>query len=447
MLAFLLVATAAVRQYGYVRNPHLESVTSGGDASLTAALPRLGSSRASIKAHPAHFDWRNVDGVNYVVADVQQHAPVYCGSCWVHAVVAMLNDRLKIARRAAFPDVMLARQFLINCAPHSSGNGTLAIGFNGCDGGDEKDIYTMLLSHSIPDETCLPYEAKNHTCHARHACTNCLPALDGSGGPPTCFDVPRFASYGVAAWAVLTNFNMSAAERERAMMGEILARGPIVCNIAAIEEFDTGYTDVARAHGGVFVSDTPVTADDINHDVEVAGWGETKDGTKYWIARNSWGTFWGEGGWFRIERGKNTLLMESGCSYAVPTHDELDDYLHGAQGGSMEGLVDLAPSEQWSHVPRASDEPSANFVHRLRARAPLAHAAAANDAGPGSMAVAGVLGLVVALASATALAVRHRKTLASQCLHPVRHVEQRRAIDDDQLLRAAIVSARHDDHL
>jgi Papain family cysteine protease len=34
---------------------------------------------------------------------------------------------------------------------------------------------------------------------------------------------------------------------------------------------------------------------DINHDVEVTGWGVTDDGVKFWQARNSWGTYWGEG--------------------------------------------------------------------------------------------------------------------------------------------------------
>lgn len=288
MIAIVVLVLGA-RSYGHVRNPHLAGVTSGGDpAHIQAALPRLGSSKHSIRKMPTHFDWRNVDGVNWVVADVQQHAPVYCGSCWVHAVVAMLNDRLKIARRGAFPDVMLARQFLINCAPKSAEDGSVTIGFNGCDGGDEKDIYRMLLTHTIPDETCLPYEALNHTCDARHQCANCLPALDGSGGPPSCFTVPRYASFGIAAWAVVTDMNMTDAEREHAMMTEIHARGPIVCELAAIEEFDTGYTDIARQHGGVYVTDTHVTTDDINHDVEIAGWGETKDGTKYWVARNSW---------------------------------------------------------------------------------------------------------------------------------------------------------------
>ncbi len=38
------------------------------------------------------------------------------------------------------------------------------------------------------------------------------------------------------------------------------------------------------------------------HAVKVVGWG-IFNGTKYWHVANSWGTDWGEDGFFRIKRG------------------------------------------------------------------------------------------------------------------------------------------------
>lgn len=35
-------------------------------------------------------------------------------------------------------------------------------------------------------------------------------------------------------------------------------------------------------------------------------------GTKYWELRNSWGTYFGELGFLRLERGVNALLLENG---------------------------------------------------------------------------------------------------------------------------------------
>jgi cathepsin X len=43
-------------------------------------------------------------------------------------------------------------------------------------------------------------------------------------------------------------------------------------------------------------------------------------GTAYWIGRNSWGSFWGEGGWFKIIRGAKNydLGIETDCVWGVP---------------------------------------------------------------------------------------------------------------------------------
>jgi len=94
------------------------------------------------------------------------------------------------------------------------------------------------------------------------------------------------------------------------MMNEIYQRGPITCAMAVTQEF-INYT------GGIFSDKTRKA--ELEHEVSIVGFGVDKDGTKYWIARNSWGSYWGERGFFRILRGENNMGIESYCSWAVPT--------------------------------------------------------------------------------------------------------------------------------
>ena len=79
---------------------------------------------------PKNFIWNNVEGVNYLTNMRNQHIPSYCGSCWAHATTSSLSDRIKIARKAAWPDVDIAPQVLISCTSD-----------DGCHGGDHYNAF------------------------------------------------------------------------------------------------------------------------------------------------------------------------------------------------------------------------------------------------------------------------------------------------------------------
>ena len=240
-----------------------------------------------LKDLPAGFWWGNASGTNYLTYQRNQHIPVYCGACWAFSATSALSDRIKIQRKAAWPDINLSPQVLISCE----------LPDQGCHGGDARTAYEWIGKNNITDETCSPYQAFGHDngigCSAEIKCRNCMPNKG-------CWAQEKAKIYGVGEYGDVTG--------ELNMMNEIMQRGPITCAIAVTQPL-INYT------GGVFV-DTSGNKD-LDHDISVTGWGE-ENGTKFWIVRNSWGSYWGEKGDFRLVKGIDNLGIESTCSWAVP---------------------------------------------------------------------------------------------------------------------------------
>lgn len=121
-----------------------------------------------------------------------------------------------------------------------------------------------------------------------------------------------------------------------------LQNGPITCGIACNEAFSWNYS------AGIMNDTTGFM--ELDHDVEIVGWGE-ENGVKYWHIRNSWGTFWGMNGFFKIVRGTNNLGIESDCHYVIPdiTEEEVVFEEHPIYGGSHYGIRPILSKEAQKH--------------------------------------------------------------------------------------------------
>lgn len=238
---------------------------------------------------PAAWDWRNVNGTNYMSANRNQHIPVYCGSCWAQGTTSALSDRINIVRKNAWPRVTLSPQVIINCYAGGS-----------CEGGDPMGVYDFAFTQGIPDDTCQAYEAHDpvDVCSDIENCMTCVPPPPEVGETGDCSAVTTYKRYYVKDYGAISGIDQ--------MKAQIYKYGPIGCGVHANEKFEA-YT------GGIYEDD-----DDgqINHEISVVGWG-VEDGKEFWVGRNSWGTYWGEDGFFRIVMGGNNLSIEQSCDYGI----------------------------------------------------------------------------------------------------------------------------------
>jgi len=237
---------------------------------------------------PDSLDWRWVDNQRFTTWTRNQHIPNYCGSCWAMASTSAMSDRVMIHSKNIYPEWDFSPQVLLDCD----------MADDGCHGGDPVNAYAYIVNNGITSETCAPYEAVGHdtgrTCNQQLICRNCSP----SGG---CI-----SQYPYQLWYGTTHGKASGASE----MLQALQDGPIVCGMAVTTQFEN-YIDTFA----IFDDTTGDVSQD--HAISIVGYG-TENGQDYWIGRNSWGTWWGYNGYFRIVRGTNNLGIETDCDWITP---------------------------------------------------------------------------------------------------------------------------------
>ena len=257
---------------------------------------------------PADWDWRNIEGVNYLSWTKNQHIPIYCGSCWAQGTTSAIADRFNIMfGKDMTTPLGLSAQQIVNCVNTTDDQG--------CNGGDPADVYEWIAANGVADSSCEQYVAHNldkKSCAPIDICKDCTwpPCPVNETCQDKCWAVDYKKHY-VSLYYGFHGINE--------MKAELYKNGPISCGIQATNTFEQDY------YGGIYKE--YIAKPELNHEISIVGWGTSKDtGEEYWVGRNSWGTYWGEMGFFQLPIGTDyNLGVELDCNSGIPSYDAPSD--------------------------------------------------------------------------------------------------------------------------
>ncbi|KAL6753098.1 hypothetical protein V8C86DRAFT_2438700 [Haematococcus lacustris] len=200
-----------------------------------------------------------------------------CGSCWAFAAVAALESAYLIARpgrtAAGPPPLHLSEQQIVSCVNAAAGYSS-----QGCNGGSSSDVFNYAARHNVTLDTVYPYSAG--FSGSSGVCSRSILSNTQAG------QVVQLASGGLA-----TQPNSEVA------LQQAVARQPTVVYFEVDDQF-------MSYRGGVYRPRTCTNR--LNHAMVVEGYSTAG---RYWLLRNSWGAFWGEGGYARVQMTVTRLCM------------------------------------------------------------------------------------------------------------------------------------------
>ena len=229
-----------------LRLGHVKPRLTGAEPILSAESTGSGGAAAAYTS----FDW--ADPTKKYVTAVRNQAS--CGSCWAFAAAGALESYTLIKNGLTGQEIDLSEQVLVSCG-----------GAGSCGGGSIGSASNYIRDKGLPLEGCFPYTATNNTCST------------------ACYTY-QTESYRVQSWAYVATTSVSV----EAIKNALVTYGPLVTTMDVYADFFSYYGGIYSYASGAYQG---------GHAILIVGYDDTAQCFK---VKNSWGTGWGEAGFFRI---------------------------------------------------------------------------------------------------------------------------------------------------
>uniref|UniRef100_A0ACD5UZK6 Uncharacterized protein n=1 Tax=Avena sativa TaxID=4498 RepID=A0ACD5UZK6_AVESA len=250
----------------------LTGLHGGSDHVLRSVqgMPAAAPATEEVAALPASFDWRDKGAVT----EVKMQG--VCGSCWAFSTTGAVEGASFVATGKL---LNLSEQQLVDC-DHTCDVVAKNECNNGCSGGLMTNAYTYLMNAGgLMEQGAYPYTGAQGPCR---------------------FDRSKVA-------VRVANFTTVPLDEDQ-IMAALVRGGPLAVGLNAA--FMQTYV------GGVSCPlICPRTM--VNHGVLLVGYGARGFSAlrlgyrPYWLIKNSWGKQWGEGGFYKLCRGRNVCGVDS----------------------------------------------------------------------------------------------------------------------------------------
>jgi autotransporter-associated beta strand protein len=262
--------------------------------------------------HAESFDWRNINGMNYVTPVKSQIG----GSCWDFSLIGALEAKYKLTRNDSNFDLILSDQQLLS--------ETNPVDFGSSEGGGSAHsvILDYVKSHGIVSQNELPDTGDEY-----------------NGTPPDALHWPLQSGWEnrvvkIASHTTSASFGSSITAWKNALK----STGPIPLGADANSWFYSPYVGPPTGPGG-------------NHIMLITGFTDdaSAPGGGCWIIKNSWGADWNGDGYGTIAYNTMPILYQNIAESILGAVYHTGPMYHvGAWDGTGTDYTGSAATKTWT---------------------------------------------------------------------------------------------------